>query len=536
MELADIERTHCVKFTLGEMDFDMKTNIGVYADGFGCGKTRVMANLIRMRDRELQTGRPVPGVNRPRQAQMYIPTRQGDSEVSITSRTRSCTDHPLSISNGCTLIISPKRAWTVWYRELYDLGIHVDTIKTQSDAQRWIRQMDIHSSPRVILCRETMYKTLYNEHTVWERVILDDTLNLSIPHLRTCLPQFSMLWCVTPLTGPVPRTSIVMHLLEPYTLLLNSVNSTLASQLCISTGTRSDHEYTLCQMLQAVSVRNATSIETSGLHGPEYITHHCVNSASSELIALQTSMSEKLVRAGGTLLTVPEIFKHGPKDQCHKYRMLLLENWFLNKNDGMENAQQIHGQFDSTSITDNICPVCMCEIPSLYLDCAHGVCLQCANCMLSNESIKCPLCRAVSPLGRLCIVQEEDSMQHCVPFRHDTTRHLLRDPEKQILIYVDGSSDVMMKQLSIAFNGDNIPHVTRFDYTEQYIDMFQKGYFSMLVVRSKKLLVGLDLPHVTDLIMFCDENVQKEITDQVVSSCQRLGRTSPLQVHTFIDV
>ena len=69
-------------------------------------------------------------------------------------------------------------------------------------------------------------------------------------------------------------------------------------------------------------------------------------------------------------------------------------------------------------------------------------------------------------------------------------------------------------------------HVTTI---QNAIDNFKKGTLRVLMLNSKNFANGLNLEMATDIILY--HRMTQDMEQQVVGRGQRLGRTTPLNIH-----
>ena len=191
-------------------------------------------------------------------------------------------------------------------------------------------------------------------------------------------------------------------------------------------------------------------------------------------------------------------------------------------------------------INDNECVICLesCKYPTMVQCCYH---IFCGKCLLKTAliSMKCPTCREGLTTKQMCCLRvlspeermiSKNKMEACL-------EQIQQNKNGKIIIYspfiniyyelFDMVDKLNMKAERIETNLFSLIKTIR---------NFQQGKTNVLFISNIDAIRGMNLTSATHLI-FYHELPSYESKQLLIHSCQRLGRTSPLQiVHLYSEI
>ena len=186
---------------------------------------------------------------------------------------------------------------------------------------------------------------------------------------------------------------------------------------------------------------------------------------------------------------------------------------------------------------EDICPVCMGQIettPALLNCCGTIFCIECLALMSKGKN-NCMFCMRNIDKNAIHIVKNNDNIKkkkfQDLKDKIDALLDIISQSSGGILVFAnfqetfDKITDVInMNKISNAILKGNSINKT--------LEKFNKGQIKVLMLNALHFGAGLNLQTATDVVIY--HRFTTEIEEQVIGRAQRIGRTTPLNVHYLI--
>jgi hypothetical protein len=448
----------------------------------------------------------------------------------------------LSETNWANLIIVPHSLFNQWK---YELEHHTSLAYVPIESRRVMRGATIANSiiqHRIVLTTNKCYRYVQeyaNEHHIqWDNIVIDEACSVYFNPSEPPL-QFQFLWLISnqwiPLIMKIPRINkntlyflrdrVQLHPdLEQW--LLDEITIPYEKQL-VSSSFLKNYVSFYHPHRSLMILRNLNSFVqwSMNIPSPNYDILHCkpnitLNSLISYYLARQRELN---IRAAN----IP-----------HLFQALGIE--FQTSHEYVEQQPDSKHALVKRMINDNECVICLepCQYPTMVHCCYH---IFCGSCLLKNTliSMKCPTCREVLQPKHMCCLSAlsneermlaKNKFDMCVDlFRQNMTgKFIIYSP------FVNTYYDLFDNTSAIGLRSERIEN-NLFSLIKT-VRNFQKGITNILFISNIDAIRGINLTSATHLI-FYHELPSYELKQALVHSCQRLGRTSPLQiVHLYSEI
>lgn len=553
----------------------VKSNIILYSDKIGSGKTLTLVGLILRNKLTLNLIDPSPEVevddnednededdnNDYKKYKCIKPyyvnyTHYNANDSICVIKTHSA--HYYYIYN-LTLILVNSSLVSQWELELDHTDLNYYTISRRSHLKDITEnKVNIRKDYDVVLCSSTMFKeyaTLLNS-SYWKRFIIDEADSLKIPNM----PK-------------VNSDSTILVTATPSFLVSNYYRGGWIQQLFYSRYGNHHIDY------NNIMIKNDDNYIDSikSLSDPDIIIHECLSTVMTTLmdgIVKQSVMelincgdiSGAIKELGGTdsnenimdLVTknikeqiedaTTELNKHKSRDHMKsqiKYWETKLEE-YNNKLKILEDRFQ--------NILDDDCAICMAtKDKPVMISCCQNI--ACGKCILSwiTDHDTCPFCRKDKKESKLihikndCGSKEEEGGGGC---GEDDKEEEIKKKQKivtkveTIINIIKNKKDAKFLLFSMSdYSFQNIQNEMKTQKIKFKIYMgskatrdkrireFTSGEISVLCINSRINGSGLNLQMATDIILY--HKMVSEIESQCIGRGQRMGRTTKLTVHKF---
>lgn len=187
------------------------------------------------------------------------------------------------------------------------------------------------------------------------------------------------------------------------------------------------------------------------------------------------------------------------------------------------------------SLNINNCSICMDNVKNpVMLECTH---LYCGKCIFQwiKDNKTCPYCRTpiVSYDKLIAIVNEKNNyIDEEILSKEDTFINIIKNkPDGKFLVFSknDNGFDIIknkMDSLNIKYEflKGNTSHMMN------VLDNFKKGIFNIILLNTQYAGSGIDINYATDVIIFHSMGIDKQ---QAIGRAQRVGRNSELYIHNL---
>lgn len=523
--LLSIEKDH----TISGQKYDMRTNIGIFADKIGAGKTLTMCTLLSMKiDPE------------PRKNPIYGSSKHFSVIVNHTRQTNELLTN---------LIIVPHNLINQW-KDTLELIKNVSfkivsKIKHVEEFNSLLNtNVDI---PDVILVVNTMYKNLQipNKFT-WKRFIIDEPQLMVLPVDNMPKADFTWLMCATPRDVLHGRRTYLKGLIRP---IYDDDQRNLANQLVIkNSDTDVDSSIRLTAYVEKYIIcKSSRFLEQLGPDNLPMNALACLQandvSGAIELLNCKEDSCSNIVES---LIRNYQVRVHNLKLESHRIEHTLgitsdereMKLEVINeKIKGFDNKIKcIKERIENT--TDSMCPICLDTIsePRAITNCCqNSFCFECIVMALgANPSRRCAMCKKPD-----CCLHVE-SCKNSRTSRNDNGPKSKADILLDILINMNsGSRYLVFSEYSNSFervmyrlNEMGIKYETlrgRVETQQKIIDRYSKGETQILLLNAAHFGTGINLQMTTDIVIY-HKLRNTNLRTQIIGRAQRPGRNVQLNV------
>lgn len=503
------------------------TNVGIYADITGYGKTITMVGLILRDKRKFDSSEPYV---RETVTQIYGHGNVVKKQISYYQRLNT------------TLILANQSILKQWIEEFtFTPSLEIAVITNR----RRCEQVDPLAYD-VILCTPTMYNHFLSRfpNYAWKRFIFDEPSFTKVPAMRNIVAGFH--WLVT----ATPDVLLYNHTKSPYTylgaLFAGYVEYNVFKKLIF----KNDDEYvrssvqlpsidhihyqcpeTITRILKDLIPEDiAEMIAAGSIEGAVRVLG---GSSSSNLFELIQSEKNELIKEAEM-----KIRRHTRTKDVHK-----IMKWTTRRDELRRQLEQLASRLSNVS-KDDSCHICLesvCE-PVFTKCCYHAFCGKCILKWLREHST-CPLCRLETPPSGLIYLQSSSSSSSSKTKKRpakkaptltksETIRKIYRDhPDGRFIIF--SCHDETFDHVMDLFDEDKVFQLKgkKMETRHRLLDAYKTTEIqgAVLFLNSVEHGAGINLQEATDIILY--HEMSESMETQVIGRCYRMGRTQPLVVH-----
>lgn len=563
-KMTEMEKTH--KIVRTDINRELITNYGIYADKVGSGKTLAMATLLHTNKN------PSPAYTLPQQVTNHVMVSR------ITDNRRNTY---LNIKT--TLIIVPHNLIKQWEDTLnLVVGLEIQKVNTKKMVLELIEMLRSAGSAEpipIILISNTMYRHF---NKVWH----DEYIPTSVPNGG--IPNYvSTTWRQRP---KIKWNRIIVD--EPHTFILpeNSLKSDFCWFIC---ATPNDILYSNRQWLRHIMageyyyqrlnpneltvIKSENDVIEQSLRLPPYIEKFIKCKAPGYLFDRQIRNNlptEALARLhANDVVGAMEILNinaksessildsliENYKNRVHNERLeinRLMQIRNISESDRRDRIQRHETklrEFENKikSITDRVtvsenCPICLDNVsdPRAITDCCHkSFCFECILMALKTSNNKCPMCKSNIHTNSLHIESAVHVDKKIKIDNNPKTPELLSktdtiikmignmDDNSRYLIFSE--YDNSFQRISYKLSERMIPFKVLkggIDEQQKNIKKYESGEIKILMLNAHNFGAGLNLQMTTDIIIYHQFRTE-DLKTQVIGRAQRIGRQTALNVH-----
>lgn len=494
-------------------EFEIESNFGILADKVGSGKTYMIMALI---------------------CKSLIPKLK---PIIYTSSLYAVLKYKCSLkTTNINLIIVPHNLILQWKSVFEKCSLKTFCIVRNNDINNII--LDKYD---VIIVSSTMFDSFYLNYSdiKWARIIIDEVVNIKLPHEFEFKCNFLWLITATPSGLKHIKKTYIKYLLHNinYYILNNliiknndnyvdeSLNLPDIRQLLINCIT--PHEINIIRGLvdkEIINMINAGNIQEA------ILKLNCNVETSENILAV---LSKKLFKdIHNKKMELEYELKRIPDDKKAQEEKLKKLNDKINS----LTDQQKSIEEKIKTINQEICAICMDNFsdPVLLTCCNNLICFTCiVNCK------KCPMCRNNINVKDLIVISDNKlknvKKKNILCSKFDNLINLLEKNEKgKFLIF--STYEKTFENLSEKLYNKKIIYsrLVGSNHTiNNIISKFNQGKIKVLLLNALNYGSGLNLHMATDIIIY--HELERELETQVIGRAQRLGRTSSLNVYYLLN-
>tara|TARA_B100001057_G_scaffold169067_2_gene169881 strand:+ start:687 stop:2354 length:1668 start_codon:yes stop_codon:yes gene_type:complete len=508
-------------------DTKFKSNVGVFSDPTGYGKTLSVVGLIE-RDR-MEWDLDTPHLSE------YI-DEYSHSSNSVFYMTRTHKYKKIKT----TLILVNQSIITQWENEMKLMRIKNYKIINK---RKLADETDI-TPYDVVLVIPTMYNRLVNRYrnVTFKRFIYDEPVNIHVPAMKEVRAGFYWFVTATPdqlryRNGSTSKTHFLRSIFNGY------MSSNILKKLCV----RNNLDY----------VKKSYVFPKTN-----YIEHECyqplfnmcrnyIDNTTSDMISAGNILGAIRRLGGNETSNIFELIKQKLNYRIeHHNSSIRLLNMNHNRNHSQsaiehhkqkieeltKQLSEVESKFKERLESD--CSICLgkLEKPVLITCCQN---IMCGSCILEWKKTHstCPLCRSDMTADCLTYIKKK----HESPSQEKKCNRRKTKPETILDIITNNNKG---KFIVFSNYSESFGHIHRvlqennISYKElqgqtstrnKTIKEFKRGDIKVMFLNSKNNGAGINLQEATDIILY--HQLEKDLETQVVGRANRIGRKQELFVH-----
>lgn len=519
------EKNHEMLYqTFDDETISVVSNIGVYADLMGYGKTCSIVGLILRDKMEWDLNTPL----------CIRYNRDYCSGILSTFKIKKFKKYKQ------TLILVSNSILMQWLTEIKKTNLKYCVM----DKKKLIKDVDI-SNFDLILIIPTMFNTFIDKYDqyCWKRFIFDEPTHTHIPSMRAVRSGYSWMITATP------------DLLLYYTrwgrnnFFSSIFNWRLHFDLYKLLIVKNDDEY----VKSSYTLPEVSSIYHECYQPVYNIVRHYINNDISRMIEAGDISGAIEMLGGHETSNIVDVIKERKQEQIDHITIRI--NYYarrnnqnrvneleIKKNNLITEIEELKEKF-TTRLSEN-CSICLGELekPVLTSCCQNIYCAECILEWIKTRST-CPLCRQ-----DIHTSQNKSKLVYINTSTSNTKEkkkvQKLKKQDMIIKIIKDNEMGkfVIFSEFDESFNIiRNILQKNKITFKElkgtsntraKYIDQFKQGNIKVLFLNSRINGAGINLQETTDIIIYHETN--DDIKKQVIGRANRIGRKEKLCVHYLI--
>lgn len=526
MEDREKNTTISWKCENSQQHVELQSNIGIYSDPTGYGKTLSVVGLLSRNSMEWNIKEPYVSKN-VRNITEY------DSDVLLTM-----TKYDYYKKINCSLLVVNQSIILQWTESLDLLGVKYYVVNTKKKAL----EVDVTQHTLIIVI-PTMYNKMMDrcDNIVWKRFIYDEPVNTHLPAMRTVRAGFYWFITATPYQLTRQNSSRGSHFLR------SIFNYWLSSDILRRLMIKNDLDY-----VKSSYVIPPTEFLYHVCYQPVYnMCRGYIDNETSDMISAG-NISGAIQRLGGNETSnIFDLIKTKIKTKLNRKIQQLHNSIRYNASKESielhnESRLKLMKQLDEIKelytqrLNDN-CSICLDKLEKpVLVPCCQNI--MCGRCLLewSRNNNSCPLCRTKIDMKNLVYIKGK----HESPSKETKRDRELTKPETIMSIInnnkngkyiVFSNYSETFNHIHSVFNDNNIKYKELKGQTStrnKVISDFKTGKIRVLFLNSKNNGAGINLQEATDIILY--HELADDLRTQVIGRANRIGRKQKLFVHQLL--
>tara|TARA_Y100000389_G_scaffold69495_1_gene66112 strand:- start:4578 stop:6236 length:1659 start_codon:yes stop_codon:yes gene_type:complete len=504
-----------------------KSNVGVFSDPTGYGKTLSVVGLIERDKMEWDLEKPyvseyINEYNQSSNSMFYITETRRYKKIKTT------------------LVLVNQSIITQWENEMKLMRIKNYTIINK---RKLANEVDI-SNYDVVLVIPTMYNRLVNRYrdVTFKRFIYDEPVNIHVPAMHEVRAGFYWFVTATPdqlryRNGSTSKTHFLRSIFNSY------MASNILRKLCV----RNDLDY-----VKRSYVFPKTNYIEHICYQPLYnMCRGYIDTTTSEMISAGNILGAIRRLGGNETSNIFELIKRKLKYKLEHHnssiRLLEMNHNRNHSQSAIEHHKQkiisLNKQLDEveTKFKERLtgdCSICLGELEKpVLITCCQNI--MCGSCILEWKKThsSCPLCRSnMTPDCLTYIKKKHESPSHektCSrrKTKPETIMDIINNNKNGKFIVFSNYSESfplihrVLQENNVSFKELQGQTGTR----NKTITQFKKGDIRVMFLNSKNNGAGINLQEATDIILY--HQLDRDLETQVVGRANRIGRKQELFVH-----
>ncbi len=503
----------------------MNTNLGIYSDITGYGKTLGMIGLI-VRDNMSWD------VHTPYEHQ-FISYSHGRGNIMIMSVKKY---HRLDT----TLIVAGPSIMKQWSDELLHTNLKTGTVTSK----KLIEKIDVNQYD-VILCSPSMYNKFTEkwENYAWKRFVFDEPTHVKIPAMKSIIAGFYWFITATPEQLLYRTTQNRRHFVG--SLFGYNIHTDIFRKLIV----KNDDNF----VKQSYTIPQTNHINYECYQPMYNMVRGLVTDQVAEMISAGNIEGAVTSLGGNKTSNIVELIKRQINEDIDEANLKItkytrrgvgyedqLSEWKEKKAKLDTKLNELDNRFKD--ILNGTCNICFDKYdkPVMLSCCQNIFCGQCIFKWMERKNT-CPLCRQpVSLKDIIYISDKDDSRDSIITHEHkkktkpDTVAEIIgKNKDGKFIVF--SAYDEGFSSISRSLDVEDIKygHIIGHKTTrERILNSFKKGDVQVIFLNSNSNGAGINLQECTDIILY--HEMDESQSTQILGRANRIGRSTSLNVHHLI--
>jgi len=499
-------------------DITLNVNVGILGDRVGAGKSLMIVTLILLS--------PIP----PERPMYHTSGRYITIRQTVNTNKRKPQ----------TLVIVPNKLieqWKDFFSKAPKLKIYViDTAKS-------IETIDETSN--VYLISNTIFDEFQKtyENNIWGRIIVDEADSIKMSD-TLLLANFIWLVTGTPSGISCAKKKYIRNIFETNkdwltdmitikndkTYLEQSIKLPTPKRIIINCYTPPEikliREYIPNHILQMINAGNSDdAIKALNCHVDteenifQVIIKNITNTIHNKKLELETE--NKKIMTTNHFESQMKVKKIEKSIKNLEIKLTVIKNKFKD-------------------VKDDSCMICLDDVtkPTMLDCCATTYCFECIT-LTTSKSAKCPHCQKIIEKKNMHVIKKKGDTYDIKPVpklkqKIDILLEIIkRASNGKILVFANFSET--FKKIVVHLESNSISYGIlkgTQKVIHKMITEFENGSKKVIMLNAANFGAGMNLQMATDVVIY--HRFTSEMEEQVIGRAQRLGRTTPLNVHYLI--
>lgn len=515
-QLASLYRLKKLDQYCGIDNENISTNIGIFADLAGYGKTITFLSLLQeLKDAEMK----------------WMPNLDTFSTDGYAISILKNRDRKNYI--GTTLIVVPDNLQDHWCFHIEEYTkLQYELIDSDNYCKVQIEYSDL------IICPAKMYNKFIKEmnEVYWNRVAFDEADSINIPNTESIKTRF--LWLITATFENINRRTNKGFLRKlfkasEYPQIVIKADDTFVkssfdlvepiekSRMCkppgILTVIQNNVPNNILQLINAGDLDGAITSLGGNIDTDRNILDLVIKGIKNEMVIVKSKLN-----------TLKQL------DISQATKLEKEKNYIEKINFLSARKNRFIESINTLCSTD--CPICfqLLKTPSIAPCCNNIFCKTCIEKWLSTTDT-CPICRAelkINILYNVIITENnENGDKICTTgvSKNDALIDIIKSRPSSKFIIFSGYATTF-KSVSAALDYGNIKYgiLTTYARTKTTLKRFKDGELSVILLAAEYNGAGIEIPQATDVILY--HKMSDSLETQTIARAQRPGRDSQLTV------
>jgi len=535
----EMEKNGLIKYYMNQNVIEISTNIGIFGDMVGYGKTLIALALIASND-DIHLNRNL------------VETYNNNKNYNYFSISTINYLIPEKIIKATLVIVPRGPVYCQWDNMIktnttlkvlsIDNYIYIKTYLPKYDGTNEDEIINFFNNYDLILIKNTTLRLLFDSYNNiiknWLRIIIDEAHDI-INNLKVYV-NYHYLWMIS----------------ATYDKLFTKIRQSSNNSLIIGKEIFNNSDYN-----NLMVVKNNHKFIKKSFTLPEPIEKYYLCKLPNNINVIKNFISDNILdkinandiagaikELGGKNETEEDIIELVSREMNRELHNKTIEKDYINNLDISNedkaiklkkiNSEIQHCQEKINDLRDRItsktCSICMELITNpILIECTHIFCGGCLLKWLKTNNI-CPCCRTtINSMDKLIAIVDSNNkteIEDNVLNKEETLLKILNSkPTGKFLIFSKNENTFdKIKLLLTDYKYDMLKGNT--SHMLNVLNKFKNGDLNIIFLNTQYAGSGIDISDATDIIIFHKMGIDKE---QAIGRAQRVGRTSELYIHNL---